>query len=336
MKVEIVAEVAQGYEGKPYQAAALISAAAASGADAAKLQLVYASELSVPSYKYHSLFQALEMADSTWMELAELARAKKIDLHLDVFGPRSLALAERVGATAVKVHGTDMANQALLELVARSAIPRVLLSCGGSLRSEIERASTIFAHKNIVLLFGFQGYPTPNAANQIARVRRYARDMAEKKNIAIGFADHAPVDSASRFTLPATAIGAGATLIEKHLTLAQVLRLEDHEAALNPDDFAQFVILMRGCAEAIGVCQSVEDFGMDESEKNYRRQVRKHVVAVSALPAGTVLQPQHLSLKRTPAANAIDEISLAYGRRLTVDVEVDQPLTSEMLAGGDR
>jgi N,N'-diacetyllegionaminate synthase len=333
MGLEIIAEIAQGYEGKPHQAAALIAAAAAAGADAAKLQLVYAAELAAPSYKYYDLFRTLEMPDTAWAELADFAREKNIALHLDVFGQRSLALAERVGAAAVKVHGTDMANEGLLKAIALSSIPRVLLACGGAMRSEIERALKSLAGKKIALLFGFQGYPTPNEANQISRLRAFTpRAAASGGVVAVGFADHAPVDHALRFALPATAVGAGATALEKHLTLAQVMRLEDHEAALNPDDFAEFVRLMRACYEAVGACaEDAEDFGMDESELGYRRMVRKHVVALRPLSAGVVLAPDDLALKRTPAADVMEDIAEAYGRRLTESVEADEALSRRVL-----
>jgi hypothetical protein len=49
MKVQIIAELAQGFEGRPEQARLLLRAAAAAGADAAKYQLVYADELAIES-----------------------------------------------------------------------------------------------------------------------------------------------------------------------------------------------------------------------------------------------------------------------------------------------
>ena len=48
MQIEIIAELAQGFEGRPEQARLLIKAAASAGADAAKYQLVYADELATP------------------------------------------------------------------------------------------------------------------------------------------------------------------------------------------------------------------------------------------------------------------------------------------------
>jgi sialic acid synthase SpsE len=113
------------------------------------------------------------------------------------------------------------------------------------------------------------------------------------------------------------------------------MRLEDHEAALNPDDFAEFAALMRACHQAVGTCaEDAEDFGMSESELGYRRMVRKHVVAVRPLPAGAILMPEDLALKRTPFAEALDDIAAVYGRRLAESAEADQPITNCMLMEG--
>mgnify|MGYP006100741037 FL=1 len=63
MKVEIVAELAQGFEGSLEQTKLLVKAAAKAGANAAKFQLVYADELATPDYQYYDLFTDLEMTD---------------------------------------------------------------------------------------------------------------------------------------------------------------------------------------------------------------------------------------------------------------------------------
>lgn len=334
----IIAEIAQGYEGKPAQAAALLAAAAAAGADAVKFQLVYAEELATPDYVHFDLFRSLEMPDTAWEELAKLARDKGTELYLDVFGRRSLAIAQGLGVGSVKIHTTDMANIGFVQEVARSTIEEVLLSCGGCHRREIDEAIGILRAKRLVLLHGFQGYPTPTEANQIARLGSlaecYAQDPKPRNRVRLGFADHAPADDPLRFILPAVAIGAGATVIEKHLTLAQAMKLEDHESALNPDEFAAFVAQMRACHAAFGTCRSdVEDFGMGQSEREYRRKVRKHVVALRDLAAGAELKPEDLGLKRTSSGEPCDDLAAAYGKRLTSAVRRDQAIAPDMLEG---
>ena len=55
MKVEIIAEMAQGFEGSFNQAKLLVKAAASAGANAVKFQLVYADELATNDYLHYNL-----------------------------------------------------------------------------------------------------------------------------------------------------------------------------------------------------------------------------------------------------------------------------------------
>lgn len=332
--IEIVAELAQGFEGNPGLARLLVKAAAAGGADAAKFQLVYADELATPDYKYYDLFKTLEMDDAIWAGLAADAEQAGIKLYLDVFGQRSLDLAVRLGVTTVKLHGTDIANAGFLAQVAASAVPRVMLGAGGAHLAEIETALDLLKGKQVVVLLGFQSYPTPNADNQIARVRALAeRWNSDGEVVTLGFADHAPPEEGTRFALAGTAIGAGATVIEKHLTLGRSMKLEDHESALNPDEFEEFSKIVRDCAQALGRSGTAGDFGMSESEKGYRKMIRRHVVTTQDLAAGTILQPEHLTLKRAGAADVITDLDLVYGKRLARAVAKNTPVLAADIGG---
>jgi sialic acid synthase SpsE len=331
----IIAEAAQGYEGSPGLAHALVRAAASAGADAVKLQLVYADELCTSDYKYHQLFRTLEMPDDAWHELAKHARQRNIHLMLDVFGPRSLALAVEIGAAAVKIHSTDMVNVGLLQAVAASTAPLILLSTGGCSRNEIGEALGMLRDKDLVLLHGYQGYPTPLEANQIGRLHALlaiAAGTNRKVPVRLGFADHVPSEDPLRFTLAATALGLGARVLEKHITLAHVMKMEDHESALAPDEFATFVRVMRECFRAMNPGSvNATDFDMHESEQIYRANARKHVVALRPLGAGTVISPEAVGLKRTAATRFLTDSREVYGKKLICDVAAGTAITPEML-----
>lgn len=328
MTIKIIAELAQGYEGRPEQACMLLNAAAAAGADAAKFQIIYADELATPDYQHYELFRSLEMDDDVWRRLANYSSELGIELQVDVFGMRSLALAENIGVAAIKLHGTDIANIAMLEAVSSSAVPRVLLGAGGAYSSELDRAITLLEKKEITVLLGFQGYPTPNSANQVDRVRylvnRYA---SEYPSVVIGFADHASPDNPLRYALAAMAIGAGAKVLEKHLTLAQCMKMEDHESALNPDEFLEFASLIRNCGAALGTCTDEDNFGMAEAELGYRRSIRRHVVSGMALKQGEKIAVTDIVLKRTSSSEALTDISEVYQKTLCRDVSINTALT---------
>lgn len=329
MKIEIIAEIAQGYEGHAEQASLLLKASAAAGADAAKYQLIYADELATPDYKYYNLFKTLEMPDRVWEGLATNASELGIELQLDIFGKRSLKLAEKICVKTIKLHGTDIANIGLLFEVANSSVQRVLLGAGGAFASELNQALHILSSKQIVVLIGFQGYPTPEGANQITRISLIIDNLHRiHPNISAGFADHAPTDSPLRYALAATALGVGSKVIEKHITLSQVMKLEDHESAMNPDQFTEFTKVIRSCADALGETNDIEDFGMSKAEKKYRKMIRRHAVSSRDLPKGTTITPSDLVLKRTSAEHVITDLTLAYQKKLNRDVKKNAPISS--------
>jgi len=314
-KIKIIAEIAQGFEGNPTYSNLFVKAAASAGADAVKFQLVYADELATPDYKYYDLFKSLEMSDEVWKNISNLATKNKIELHLDIFGEKSLHLADELGASAIKIHGTDIANKRLLNLVAKSKVKQVILGAGGALQSEISIALDLLKNKHIILLFGFQSYPTANSDNQINRIKWASEVFSKEHNsIELGFADHANPETNIHLGLGAMALGFGAVILEKHLTLAKSMRMEDHESALNPDEFLEYVNFIHECSSAIGEIKIVDDFGMSESELGYRKMIRRHVVTINSVSHGDVFISDNLALKRTSSTQALSNISDIEGK----------------------
>ena len=329
MSLQIIAELAQGYEGNYQQARLLIKAASTAGADAVKFQVIYADEVATPAYKYYKLFKTLEMPDHEWKELNKYAKELNIGMHLEIFGNKSLKLAEGIGAESVKLHGTDMNNISLLNIVSKSAVNKITLGVGGSYRSEILNALKILKNNNVTIMFGFQGYPTPVNTNQIDRIRVFHSELAgDFDHVKIGFADHADPNDKLSFALPATAIGAGAQVIEKHLTLGKVMKLEDHESALNPDEFAEFTAIMRQCYEAVGQTGEEDDFGMSKNEADYRKMIRRHVVSKHRISKGRKITADDVVLKRSEVENPLTDIQSVYGKIAGREIPENNAITS--------
>tara|TARA_B100000886_G_C20351650_1_gene461126 strand:+ start:68 stop:1057 length:990 start_codon:yes stop_codon:yes gene_type:complete len=328
--MKIIAEIAQGFEGSLTQAKLLLKAASSSGADIAKLQLVYADELATQDYIYYKLFKNLEMSFKQWKELHEYSKELKIELDLDIFGKKSLKLAEKLCIDGVKLHGTDITNIGLLKLVSKSKIKKIYLGAGGSNLDEIEHAISILKNKKIILLLGFQSYPTPDCDNQISRIT-YLKKRFNNKKIEIGFADHANSNSSLSITLAAAALGAGSTVIEKHLTLGKVMKLEDYESALNPDEFSNFTKTIKLCFKALGSTSKSNDFDMSKSEKVYRKMIRRHVTSSRDIKKGTVISAEDLVLKRTSSKNYISDINKVINKIITKDITKDSAIIKDFL-----
>ncbi len=328
-KLRIVAEAAEGYAGDWGKELALVELAAAAGAGAVKFQLLHPDELLVPSHPLYGLVDDLQLPPERWRAVAERAREQEIELLLDVFGRHGLELAAELGVAAVKVHSSDMLNESLLREVADSSVPEVLVSAGGTSVEEVGRAVELLGGKPLTVVLGFQSYPTPVAEN---RLRRLGLLREALPGVALGFADHTGKDEDAATWLPALALALGATYLEKHITVAHVLGDPDHDSALAPDRFAQFVESMNLAEAALGEPAAADEMG--EPERAYRLKMKKHVVAARDLPAGTELAAADLTLKRVPdpPADVLFRLDEAEGATLAAALGADAPLTRGALS----
>lgn len=327
MNIEIIAESAQGFEGDTNLAMQLLRATAASGANAAKFQLVYADELCTPDYKDYKFSKQLEMPDSVWENLVLEADKLGIELIFDVFGERSLSLAAELGSKTVMLHATDINNFELISKVNSGPIDRVILGAGGAHFSEIINAIEALPNKNICIMLGYQGFPTPDEANQISRVKNLTSGPLKKfKNVVVGFSDHSLPDSDLLVSLSAMALGAGAVMFEKHITLAQVLKMEDYESAINPDQFSNYCNKLRKCNNAFGKVSDAPDFGMSDVEKGYRKFVRRNVIAGRNIKVGERATISDFVFKRSSLQGAIVDINDILGKIASRDLKMNQPI----------
>ena len=77
---------------------------------------------------------------------------------------------------------------------------------------------------------------------------------------------------------------------------------------------------------ALGFAADVEDFEMSESERGYRKMIRRHVVASRNLEVGDKISPSDLILKRTSADQAITDLSLVYQKTVKQAVSMNFPV----------
>lgn len=331
MKVEIIAELAQGFEGSKDQAKLLAIAAAKAGADSAKFQLVYADELATDDYQYYDLFKNLEMTDEDWIDVKQTCELNNIELIFDVFGELGLNLAIKLEVKTIKLHATDINNVGFLRSLSKSPIERIMLGAGGAYEKEIKNAIEILAKKNIILFHGFQGYPTSIEENQISRINLWESIYSNYQNVDFGFSDHVDPMSPTNISLPAFAVGKGALFLEKHLTLGSCMELEDHESALNPDQFKIFVNSINDISIAYGTYSEDNDFGMSDSENKYRKNIRRHAVIKKDLKIGEIINADHVTLKRTSEVNAITDLEEIYGKKIIKDISANTPITKEYI-----
>jgi len=324
----VICEQSQTHEGDIGVAKLLIKAASTARADAVKFQTFTADELAVPSYKYYPLFKKLEWTAGQWKELIDECHCSGLKAMSDVFGLGSAKMLASIGIDSIKVHATDILNRPLLEEFAEIDVP-LLLSSGGSYLAEMREAVKILRSRGkpdrlLVLMHGFQNYPTLIEHTNLLKMKYFGDQLG----LFYGFADHIDGDHRQNFSLCAMAIGMGACVIEKHITVSRALKMEDYESALDPVDFVNFVEKIRELDAAKGKSEDM----LISVEEDYRKKTRKHVVAVRLVTKGSIIEAGDVALKRAVTDAEPMNLESVFGKKVLRDITPHEAILAKDIA----
>jgi N,N'-diacetyllegionaminate synthase len=293
--IKVIAEIAGGHEGDPDKMKSLIELAGNSGANIIKFQFYNADELCEKSHDDYELFKSLEFTIEQWNIFFKQANSHGLDVYADVFGATSFEEATLAKVDGYKLHSSDLLNIPLLTKVAQTN-KVILLGIGGRKRVEIYSSLT-FLYKNfpearVVLMVGHQLFPTPVSEHSLAELRWFKEAYKDLK-VEIGCADHIDGDLEEAIYWPITTLGAGATYIEKHLTIDRASKLEDYESALNPDKFQHLVDMIRKLEDS---CEEYPRW--TEGRIKYRAKTVKVPMLNKNSEAGSTLNWENIDFVR--------------------------------------
>jgi len=326
-RVEIIAEVAQGYEGNSKLTDLLTTGAILSGADAIKYQLVYADELATPQYAYYDLFKSLEMDEDKWIQISDRIHENGQKLYFDIFGIHSLFVAKTAKADGVKLSTTEFFNRSLI-LQALATFDHVIISIAGIPISELDELLSSISNedqKKVCLMYGFQAEPTPLEQNNLLKLNTYKERYPTFR---IGFMDHSDGSLNEAFCLSLVVLGIGVNTIEKHITLDRELKIEDYISALDATNFKNFVTQIHEYEPSLGS----SDLSLTEAEILYQKKAGKVVVALCDLKAGAAIREEHVSLKRVPeeaVGTRLKRLDEVVGKILAKPVAADSLVSEE-------
>ena len=329
-KVSIVAEMAQSYEGSQDVAEQIAIKACRAGVDAVMFQVVYADELAVPQNNRYSLFRNLEMPKNNWKRIIDTVHAAQGMAFGEIFGKRSADVVLEGGIDGFKIHAADLSNLGLLRYVGQTNLP-TLLSVGGCTEEEVRTAVQVMqdsGSEEIILMHGYQLCPTSLDCTHVLKIPA----LKERFGFPVGYGDHIAgcvEGDVSRMnplalTIPLLAIGAGAKVIEKHVILNRTRAWEDYESALTPEEFVDFVTLIRSVEMALGD----KSLAPNDAESAYRTSAKKYIVAANDIAAETILKEEHILFKRIekPEEGIVNPFDV-LGRKLRYQLHCNDVIT---------
>lgn len=322
MPTYIIAEMACSHEGDLSLAKKIIDGAGKAKADAIQFQVWSAAAMVAPYHPDFQLLQKLELKPEQWEELKNYSRKQFPEMHIIgcVYEQRSVDFCKKMGVDAYKIHSADLSNPYLIKYVA-SLGKRIDLSIGASTLEEIESAVRWIretSKSEIWLMYGYQNFPTRSDDLHL----NYMMSLKKKLSLPVGYQDHSDAESPAAFWIPAASVGMGVDAVEKHITHDRSKKGVDHQAALNPDEFARFVKMIREIDLSKG-CSDRKEFSPDELK--YRKYAKKSLVARHRLSAGTKLAfDDFLFLRTNELGLPPDQANLLIGRVTIHDIEAYQ------------
>ncbi|MDQ4145825.1 MAG: N-acetylneuraminate synthase family protein [Actinomycetota bacterium] len=321
-RIYVIAEAAQGYEGDPTVAKLLVRAAAGSGADAVKFQIIFAEDLAQPGYKYFDLFTSLEMSADEWVDVRSLAGDLGLDFYVDVFGAKSVEVLRQLDANGAKLHSTSFFDEDLFATVAELC-PVTLISIAGIYPEEVLRRAVTLNPASTILMYGIQAEPTPFQANNLNRIP----ELRARSSLQIGFMDHTDGGSSYANVPSLLALAMGVRVFEKHITISRCMEMEDYVSALSPDDFRGYVDLLQ---KAIAILGSSE-LQLTTDEVAYRERSLKRVVAGSEIAPGEALTTEKLALIRPTTPRGFHRFDDVIGRRAARAINVGEIIDKDSI-----
>ena len=306
----VICELSGNHNGSLERALIMLEAAAATGADAIKIQTYTPDTITIdhdsPDFRIEgglwdgrTLYDLYGEAQTPYEWHAALfAKAKQLGVILfsTPFDETAIDLLEGLDAPAYKIASFEVIDLPLIASVARRGKP-MIISTGMANLAEIgdavETAQTNGA-AGVVLLHCVSAYPAPMEEANV----RTVPDLAERFGVISGLSDHTPGSAAS-----VAAVALGACVIEKHFTLARSDGGPDAAFSLEP---AEFTALTRDCKDAWRALGKVgyDLLGSEQGNISFRRSLyvvadvaRGEVIGrahVRSIRPGFGLAPRHL------------------------------------------
>ena len=333
----VIAELSANHNGDIDAAFEIIRHGAASGAKALKFQHYTPDTITIrsplPEFKVSGgtlwdgtqLYDLYAEAMTPWewtAELVALCDELGMSWFSSPFDPSAVDFLETFDIPAYKVASFEIVDLPLIEYMARTGKPMVI-STGMATLDEIDRAVEAANRggcSNPILLRCNSAYPAEPSEMDLAAIPF----MRQRYGFEVGLSDHTMGSTAA-----VTAVGLGATIFEKHITIARESGGADAAFSADADEFQSFVSDVTTAWTSIGSPR----FGPSPKETAslaFRRSLR----TTRRISAGELIGPGDVRSMRPAGGLAPEEIDDVIGKRAVVDLEVGQAIMWTLVEGG--
>ena len=217
--------------------------------------------------KDHDAYETLKswmLSESDWEELICIVRENNKELMLLLNDTKAVEFSKKYSPEMVELHSVSLnvprLQDAVLKNISNKA--KIVIGVGGCSVKEIEEAVKFFHSREIVLMFGFQNYPTKYEDVNLLKIRKIQELF---RGSMFGYADHTAWDEENNDLITLLVSSNGMDFIEKHVTTEYGNERCDFSAAISIDQFNKL-------HKEVGLLNKLYGDGsmeLNEAEKKY-------------------------------------------------------------------
>lgn len=216
------------------------------------------------TYGEHRAF--LELSNEEHFEVYKYAKSLNLDFVETLCSIGCLSMLKLFSPDRLKVASRDLTNLPLLAALAETKIP-IILSTGMAGKKELDDALDVITryHSNIAILHCVSQYPTEPDHLNLNTITYLKKHYGQYK---IGFSDHT-----IGIVAPVIAVGMGAEIIEKHITIDRRMKGTDQPGSLGPDGVNRMIRDIRIAERWMGTEEFYIDSGVQSSKIKLERSI---------------------------------------------------------------
>jgi pseudaminic acid synthase len=332
--VYIVAEMSANHNQDLETAIEIVRKAKQAGADAIKTQAYTAESLTVPMaqggsdvcsgtiWNGTSLYDLYSQAFTPpeWQAtIQKAAMDQGIDFISTAFSAKDVDLLEGLDVPIHKIASFEIVDLPLIQRMVSTGKP-LIISTGMATVEEIEEAlETAYCAgaSEVALLKCTSAYPSESIEMNLVTIP----DMMDRFGVPVGLSDHS-----MNIEVPITAVGLGACIIEKHLTLSRSVKGPDSEFSLEPDEFAGMVDAVRTAESSMG---NVHYGPMKREERSLL--FRRSLYVVKTVVAGETFSEENVRSIRPALGLHPRYLKQIMGKRAAKDIGAGTPLNWSLI-----
>ncbi|MCM1256246.1 MAG: N-acetylneuraminate synthase family protein [Roseburia sp.] len=273
MNTYITAEIGINHNGDLQIAKQLIDAAAVAGCDAVKFQKrtvekVYTKEyLDSPRESpwgntQRDQKEGLEFGKAEYDEIDSYCKEKGIDWFASAWDVDSQKFLRQYDCKYNKVASAMLTNEELLKEIAREG-KYTFIATGMSSLEEIDHAVEIFKEADCPyeLMHCNSTYPMPLKDANLKLIRT----LMDRYQCKVGYSGHEEGTLVS-----ICAVAAGASCIERHITLDKAMYGSDQKASIEPYELCKLVKSIRDAEKMMGTGEKI----LTQAEEDVKKKLR--------------------------------------------------------------